>query len=131
MAYVDGFVLPLRGDRKDDYRAHAEQFAREAAKLGAVSVECLGDGLEPGNLTSFPRSVLAEQGEDVVFAFVIWPDKAARDSGWEKIMAMPELMPEGDPPFDGKRMYWGGFNPLVGGEALEALLSSVASKAAL
>jgi uncharacterized protein YbaA (DUF1428 family) len=124
MAYVDGFVLPLRGDKKDEYRVHAEQFAREAAKLGAISVECLGDGLEPGNLTSFPRSVLAEEGENVVFSFVIWPDKAARDAGWEKIMAMPELMPQGDPPFDGKRMYWGGFTPLVGSEALEALLSS-------
>lgn len=125
MAYIDGFVLPLHADRTEQYRPHAELFAREARKLGAVSVEALGDGLEPGKLTSFHRSVHAEEGENVVFSFIIWPDKAARDAGWEKIMSMPELMPEGDPPFDGKRMYWGGFTPLVGEEALEALLATV------
>lgn len=130
MAYVDGFVLPLKSDKQEEYREHAAMFAREAAKLGGVSVECLGDGLEPGKLTSFPRSVMAEEGENVVFSFVIWPDKAARDAGWEKIMTMPELMPQGEPPFDGKRMYWGGFTPLVGEEALGALLAAVQSRPA-
>lgn len=130
MAYIDGFVLPLKSERVEDYRAHAEMFAREARKLGAVSVEGLGDGLEPGKLTSFPRSVHAEEGENVVFSFIIWPDKAARDAGWEKIMAMPELMPEGEPPFDGKRMYWGGFTPLVGEGSLDALLAEVGGSAA-
>jgi uncharacterized protein YbaA (DUF1428 family) len=128
MAYVDGFVLPLHANKLDDYRPHAEMFAREAEKLGAISVECLGDGLEEGKLTSFPRSVMAGEGENVVFSFIIWPDKAARDAGWEKIMAMPELMPQGEPPFDGKRMYWGGFTPLVGAEALERLLASASSR---
>jgi uncharacterized protein YbaA (DUF1428 family) len=128
MAYVDGFVLPLHPDKLDAYRELAKTFAREAAKLGGISVECLGDGLEPGNLTSFPRSVHATEGENVVFSFVIWPDKAARDAGWEKIMGMPELMPQGDPPFDGKRMYWGGFNPLVGDDALAALLAAGAPR---
>ena len=129
MAYVDGFVLPLHPGKLEEYRAMAETFAREAAKLGAVSIESLGDGLEPGNLTSFPRSVHAQDGENVVFSFIIWPDKAARDAGWEKIMGMPELMPQGDPPFDGKRMYWGGFTPLVGEEALTALLSNAQTEA--
>jgi uncharacterized protein YbaA (DUF1428 family) len=125
MAYVDGFVLPLRPDKHDEYKALAEAFADKARALGGVSVECLGDGLEPGTLTSFPRSVHAEDGENVIFSFVIWPDKAARDAGWEQIMAVPELQggPDG-PPFDGKRMYWGGFTPLVGEEALATLLST-------
>jgi uncharacterized protein YbaA (DUF1428 family) len=130
MAYVDGFVLPMHPDKLAEYGPHAEQFAAKAAELGAVSVECLGDGLEPGTLTSFPRSVHAQEGENVVFSFVIWPDKATRDAGWEKIMAMPELMPQGEPPFDGKRMYWGGFTPLVGDEALTALLRTATKGAA-
>lgn len=124
MSYVDGFILPLHPDKLEAYRELAATFAREAAKLGGISVETLGDGLEPGKLTSFLQSVHAQEGENVVFSFVIWPDKATRDAGWEKIMGMPELMPQNDPPFDGKRMFWGGFNPLVGHEALDALLAS-------
>lgn len=123
MAYVDGFILPLHPDKLDAYRSMAESFAREARKLGGISFESLGDGLESGNLTSFPRSVQATDGENVVFSFVIWPDKATREAGWEKIMANPEMMPQGDPPFDGKRMFWGGFTPLVGEEALSTLLA--------
>ena len=130
MSYVDGFVLPIHTDKLDAYRELAATFAREAAKLGGISVETLGDGLEPGKLTSFPQSVHAQDGENVVFSFVIWPDKATRDAGWEKIMAMPELQPEGNPPFDGKRMFWGGFTPLVGDQALAALLASVPPPAA-
>ena len=122
-------MLPLHPDKLEAYRTMAETFAREAKKLGGISVEGLGDGLEPGNLTSFPRSVQAQEGENVVFSFIIWPDKAARDAGWEKIMGMPELMPQGDPPLDGKRMFWGGFTPLVGDEALSALLSQARSEA--
>nr|WP_314442027.1 DUF1428 domain-containing protein [uncultured Sphingomonas sp.] len=124
MSYVDGFILPLHPEKLEAYRKMAGDFAREAAKLGGISIETLGDGLEPGKLTSFPQSVQAKEGENVVFSFVMWPDKATRDAGWEKIMGMPELHPEGDPPFDGKRMFWGGFNPLVGHDALDALLAS-------
>lgn len=124
MSYIDGFILPLHPDKHDAYKAMAETFAREARKLGGISVETLGDGLQQGKVTSFPRSVQAQEGENVVFSFVIWPDKATRDAGWEKIMGMPELMPQGDPPFDGKRMFWGGFTPLVGHEALDSLLAS-------
>ena len=125
MAYIDGFVLPLHPDKLEAYRPMAEAFAREAAKFGAISVEALGDGLEPGTRTSFPRSVEAQDGENVVFSFVVWPDKATRDRGWERIMTMPELQggPEG-PPFDGKRMFWGGFTSLIGDEALATLLAT-------
>ncbi|UUR07434.1 DUF1428 domain-containing protein [Sphingomonas glaciei] len=124
MSYVDGFVLPIHPDKLDAYREIARTFAAKAAELGGISVETLGDGLEQGNLTSFPRSVHAAEGENVVFSFVIWPDKATRDAGWEKIMGMPELQPQGDMPFDGKGMFWGGFTPLVGEEALSKLLAT-------
>jgi uncharacterized protein YbaA (DUF1428 family) len=123
MAYVDGFILPIHPDKLAEYKPHAQRFAEEARKLGGISVEALGDGLEEGKVTSFPRSVQARDGENVIFSFVIWPDKATRDAGWEKIMGMPELMPQGEPPFDGKRMFWGGFDPLVGDEALAQLLA--------
>lgn len=113
--YVDGFVLPLKEDRLDDYTAMAERFARKARALGAIaSVEALGDGLEHGHTTDFFRAVQAEDGENVVFSFMLWPDKATRDAGWDALMADPELQPGPQGmPFDGRRMFWGGFRPIV------------------
>ena len=114
MSYIDGFVLPLKDEKLDDYTAMAKTFAAKATKLGAIgTVEALGDGLEHGKVTDFYRSVQAEDGENVVFSFIIWPDKATRDAAWEKIMADPEMQPDGEMPFDGKRMFWGGFKPFV------------------
>jgi uncharacterized protein YbaA (DUF1428 family) len=114
MSYIDGFILPLKSEKLDAYREMAETFASKASEFGALgSVEALGDGLEHGKVTDFFRAVQAEDGENVVFSFVIWPDKATRDAGWEKIMADPEMQPDGDMPFDGKRMFWGGFKPFV------------------
>lgn len=113
--YVDGFVLPLRENKLADYTAMAELFARKARQLGAIAcMEAVGDGLEHGHTTDFFRAVKAEDDENVVFSFVLWPDKSARDAAWEKLMADPELQP--DPQamaFDGKRMFWGGFKPIV------------------
>lgn len=113
--YVDGFVLPLREDRVGEYMPMAELFARKVRALGALgSVEALGDGLEHGHTTDFFRAVKAEDGENVMLSFVLWPDKPTRDAGWEKLMADPELQPDAQTmPFDGKRMFWGGFQPLV------------------
>jgi uncharacterized protein YbaA (DUF1428 family) len=113
--YLDGFVLPLREDRLADYTAMAETFARRAKALGALgTLEALGDGLTHGHTTDFFRAVNAVDGENVVFSFVAWPDKATRDAAWEKLMNDPELQPGPAPmPFDGKRMFWGGFNPFV------------------
>ena len=113
--YVDGFVLPLREERLQDYIAMAETFARRARECGALGVaESLGDGLEHGHTTDFFRAVQAEDGENVVFSFVLWPDKPTRDAAWEKLMTDPELQPGPEPmPFDGRRMFWGGFKPFV------------------
>jgi len=115
MSYIDGFVLPLKEEKLDEYRKMAEMFAGKAKSHGALaSVEAIGDGLEHGHTTDFFKSVKAEDGENVVFSFVVWPDKATRDSAWEKIMADPDMQPGEQPmPFDGKRMFWGGFKPFV------------------
>ena len=115
MAYIDGFVLPLPNGKEEEYRAIAQTFAEKATKLGAIaSVEAIGDGLEHGHTTDFFRAVQAKDDENIIFSFIIWPDKATRDGGWEKIMADPEMQPGAvEMPFDGKRMFWGGFKPLV------------------
>ena len=115
MAYLDGFLLPLRDDKLAEYKPMAEMFARKIKEQGALgSFEAMGDGLEHGHTTDFFRAVQAQEGENVVFSFVIWPDKATRDAGWAKIMADPEMQPGAMPmPFDGKRMFWGGFSPIV------------------
>ena len=115
MSYIDGFVLPLPNGKEEEYRAIAQTFAEKATKLGAIaSVEAIGDGLEHGHTTDFFRAVQAKDDENIIFSFIIWPDKATRDGGWEKIMADPEMQPGAvEMPFDGKRMFWGGFKPLV------------------
>ena len=67
-----------------------------------------------GHTADFFKAVQAQDGENVIFSIVIWPDKATRDKGWEAIMADPEMQPDAMPmPFDGKRMFWGGFKPFV------------------
>ncbi len=121
MIYVDGFIMPLKDKKVAEYKPMAELFAAKAKEQGAIgSLEALGDGLEHGHTTDFFKAVKAEEDENVVFSFVIWPDKATRDAGWEKIMSDPEMQP--DPmtmPFDGKRMFWGGFKPFVTSLALK------------
>ena len=115
MTYVDGFILPLPKGKEDEYRAQAEKFARKASAQGALgTIEALGDNLEHGHTTDFYRSVQATDDENVVFSFILWPDKETRDAGWEKLMADPEMQPGAmEMPFDGKRMFWGGFKPLL------------------
>lgn len=115
MTYVDGFVLPLPKGKEDDYQRQAEKFARKAKEQGAIgTIEALGDNLEHGHTTDFFMAVKAGEDENVVFSFILWPSKEVRDSGWEKMMADPDMQPGANPmPFDGKRMFWGGFRPLV------------------
>ena len=115
MSYIDGFILPLPNGKEDEYRAQAEKFARKATAQGAIgTIEALGDNLEHGHTTDFYRAVQATDNENVVFSFIVWPDKQTRDQAWEKLMADPEMQPGAQPmPFDGKRMFWGGFKPLL------------------
>jgi uncharacterized protein YbaA (DUF1428 family) len=116
MSYIDGFVVPVPEGSKEQYRALAQKMSGKFTECGALQViEAWGDDVMRGKTTDFFRAVNAEDGENVVCSFVLWPDKTTRDSGWAKIMADPEMQHDQQqpPPFDGKRMFWGGFQPIV------------------
>ena len=114
MRYVDGFVVPVPMDKKDAYCAMAEHAAPIFREYGALGVvECWGNDLPRGKMTDFFMAVKAEESENVVFSWISWPSKAARDAAWEKIMADERMKPPADMPFDGQRMFWGGFDVIV------------------
>ena len=111
--YVDGFVAPVSPAKRKAYVEMAQKGASKFIELGALrDAENWGDDVPDGKVTDFRRSVKAEENEDVVFSWIEWPDKATRDAGWAKMMSDPEMQPD-DMPFDGKRMFWGGFKPVV------------------
>jgi len=113
-SYTDGFVVPVPEGKTEDYRALAAKMAKVFRQHGANRViEALSDDVNRGEVTDFYRAVKAEDGEKVVFSFIEWPDKATRDQAWGKIMEDESLRPQGDMPFDGKRMFWGGFDKIV------------------
>jgi uncharacterized protein YbaA (DUF1428 family) len=116
MAYVDGFVIPVPADRLDAYKAQATLCAQVWKEHGALaSVECIGDDVPYGTLTSFPRAVQAQEGEITVFSWIVYESRASRDAVMEKVMADPRLKPMTEnPAFDGKRMIFGGFQPFLG-----------------
>jgi uncharacterized protein YbaA (DUF1428 family) len=108
--YTDGFVVPVPEGKREDYRAMAAKMAGVFRQHGAGRViEAIADDVAHGQVTEFSRAVKAEDCETVVFSFIEWPDKATRDQAWEKIMADESLKPEGEMPFAGQRMFWGGF----------------------
>ena len=114
MAYVDGFVIPVPAGNKEAFRAMAAKVAPVFLEHGALRVvECWGDDVPDGKVTDFKRAVNAETGEVVVFSWVLWPSKAARDAGNAKVMADARMQPSGEMPFDGRRMIFGGFEPIV------------------
>lgn len=112
MSYVDGFVIAVPTANRDAYRALASDMSKKFKEWGALSVvECWGDDVPQGKLTSFPMAVKCGDDETVVFSWIVWPSKAVRDEGNKKMMSdtsMPKSM-----PFDGKRMIYGGFEPIV------------------
>ena len=112
--YTDGFVVPVPEGKREDYRALAARMAKVFRQNGAARVvEAFGDDVPKGEVTDFYRAVKAEDGEGVVFSFIEWPDKATRDEAWQKIMADESLKPQGEMPFSGQRMFWGGFEKIV------------------
>ncbi|WP_326523896.1 DUF1428 domain-containing protein [Sphingomonas sp.] len=112
--YIDGFVAPVRPAKKEAYREMAQHAAGIFQEYGAVRVvEGWGDDVLDGKVTDYKRAVKAEGDENVVYSWIEWPDKAARDAGWAKVMADERMKPPGDMPFDGKRMFWGGFLPIL------------------
>jgi len=117
MAYVDGFVIPVPRAQLDAYREMASKAGAIWRELGALEFrECVGDDAKPGKLTSFPQSVLLEEGEVVVFSWIVYESRAKRDEVNEKLMKDPrmaEFMKPENMPFDGKRMIYGGFEMVV------------------
>lgn len=113
MAYIDGFLIPVPEDKKDDYLAQARAAAPIFLDLGATRiVETWGDDLSHGKVTDFYRSVAAEEGENVVFSWIEYPDKATRDDANARMTQDPRFEALGPMPFDGKRMIFSGFAPI-------------------
>lgn len=115
MGYADGYVVPVPDANKDAYRALAEKASQVFRDHGATRVvEAWGDDVPDGKVTDFARAAHKQDGETVVFSWVEWPSKEARAAGWEKVMADERMQPDGtEVPFDGKRMIYGGFTPIV------------------
>jgi uncharacterized protein YbaA (DUF1428 family) len=111
--YIDGFVVPVPEGKVDAYRDLAAKMAKKFREYGALrDIEAISDDVPKGEVTDFYRAAKTEEGEKVYFSFIEWPDKATRDEGWKKIMADESMKPEGDMPFNGQRMFWGGFEPI-------------------
>ena len=115
--YVDGFVLPVPVKQLAAYRRMAKVGAKVWREHGALEyVECVADDVKPGKLTSFPQAVKLKPGEVVVFSYIVYKSRRDRDRAMKKVMTDPRLAKWMDPktlPFDGKRMFWGGFKPIV------------------
>jgi uncharacterized protein YbaA (DUF1428 family) len=113
MAYVDGFVAAVPTANRELYKQHAEAAAAIFKEHGAMRVvECWGDDVPDGKLTSFPMAVKRKEDETVVFAWIVWPSRKVRDEAMKKVMADTRLRPD-TMPFDGKRLIYGGFETIV------------------
>ena len=115
--YVDGFVLPIPKRNMSAYRRIARKAGKVWREHGALDyVECIADDVKPGKHTSFPQSVKLKPGEAVWFSYIVYKSRRHRDSVLKKVMSDPRLAKMMDPkamPFDGKRMFWGGFKVMV------------------
>ncbi len=117
--YVDGFVVPIKKDKVDEYRVMSGKVGELYREFGASEYkECVAEDVSAGERTSFPRSVELEDDELVVFSWIKYESRAQRDEVNEKVMADPrmdEMMKSGDPDdvMDPKRMFFGGFEVIV------------------
>jgi uncharacterized protein YbaA (DUF1428 family) len=115
MSYIDGFLAAVPTANREMFREHAEKAAAIFKEYGALRImECWGDDVPEGKVTSFSMAVKRNEDETVLFSWIEWPSKQARDGAWEKIMADPRMTPDANPmPFDGQRLMYGGFQPVV------------------
>jgi len=116
MRYVDGFVVPVPKSKLAAYRRLARKAGKIWCEHGALEyVECVADDVKPGKLTSFPQAVKLKRDETVVFAYVVYRSRAHRDRVNAKAMKDKRFanMDMSKMPFDGKRMFWGGFKQIV------------------
>ena len=111
--YIDGCVIPVPANNQDAYREMADKHAAILKEYGATrTVDAWGDNVPDGKVTDFKGAVNAQADEKVIFSWIEWPSKQARDQGWEKAMNDPR-MKDMKMPFDGQRMIYGGFAPIV------------------
>ena len=115
--YVDGFVIPVPTSKLADYLKIARKAGKVWMEHGALAYnECVADDVKPGKVTSFPQSVKLKAGETVFFSYVVYKSRADRDRVNKKVMSDPRLKDMMDPkkmPFDGKRMFYGGFKVMI------------------
>lgn len=110
MPFLDISVAPVPVENKSAYLEHARATTPLFKEYGAIAVtECWGEDIADGQLTDFKKAVLLQDGESIAVSWVTWPDRAARDAGWEKLMQDDRMM-QLDLPFDGKRMIFAGFD---------------------
>lgn len=114
MTYISGFLLAVPTANKQKYIDHAKAAWPHFQKWGAVRmIETWGVDVPHGKVTDFHMATKAKDDETVVFSWIEWPDRATADAAYEKMMSDPEMAKMGEMPFDGMRMMWGGFEPVV------------------
>ena len=117
MKYVDGFVVPVPKRKLAAYKRMSRKAGKVWREHGAIEyVECVADDVKPGKVTSFPQAVNLKPNEVVVFSWVAYKNRTARDRVMKKVMTDPRLRDMMNPkkqPFDGMRMFWGGFKTIV------------------
>lgn len=115
MNYIDGFVAAVPTGNREQYIRHATEAGAVFKEYGALKmVECWGDDVPDGEITSFPMAVKCQPDETVVFSWIVWPSREVRDKAMPRVMEDPRLHPDTNPmPFDGKRLIYGGFNVIV------------------
>lgn len=112
--YIDGYVIPVPIANKQGYREMAQDMTALFQEFGALRmVEAWSAETPDGTLTDFNRATLKKPDEAVVYSWIEWPDKATRDTAWEKLMQDERMQSKGEPRFDGQRMMWGGFAPIL------------------
>jgi uncharacterized protein YbaA (DUF1428 family) len=114
-AYLDGYLVPVSEGKREAYREMAQKAAKVFKEYGATRVvEAWGDDVPDGKVTDYKGAVKAREDENIVYSWVEWPDKATRDKGWKKAMEDPRMQPDpASMPFDGQRMIYGGFKPIL------------------
>ena len=115
MKYIDGFVLAVPVENKDKYIDHAKKVAIVFKEHGALKlVDCWGDDVPEGEVTSFPMAVKCKEGEVVCFSWIVWPSKEVRNEGMLEAMEDPRMQEDASPmPFDGQRLIYGGFQMVL------------------
>jgi uncharacterized protein YbaA (DUF1428 family) len=114
MGYADGMLVPVREGSEDAYRDFSVKAGQVFLDHGAIRVvDAWADDVPAGKVTDYARAVKAEPGETVVYSWIEWPSRDARVEGWRKVMEDPRMQPGQPMPFDGRRMIYGGFAPLL------------------